>query len=136
MIRVVGCTKTRGSGAHTASNPAAHSVIPESTFLRPPVTAPPRYHPSAPVSPPASREALNQTTFFILSWVVLAALLFLPVSRLMWVMSVRRLERRQKRRLEEAEREAQLRRARAIAVIVVLAFSFLFNLHMVGLPGG
>ena len=79
---------------------------------------------------------MNQTTFFILSWVVLAALLFLPVSRLMWVMSVRRLERRQKRRLEEAERDAQLRRARAIAVFVVLAFSFLFNLHVVGLPGG
>lgn len=79
---------------------------------------------------------MNQTTFFILSWVVLSALLFLPVSRLIWVMSVRRLERRRKRRLEEAEREAQLRRARAIAAIVVLAFSFLFNLHVAGLPGG
>ena len=79
---------------------------------------------------------MNQTTFFILSWVVLAALLFLPVSRLMWVMSVRRLERRQKRRFEEAERDAQLRRARVIAMIVVLAFSFLFNLHVAGLPGG
>lgn len=79
---------------------------------------------------------MNQTTFFILSWIVLSALLFLPVSRLIWVMSVRRLERRQKRRLEETEREAQLRRARATAVIVVLAFSFLFNLQTLGLPGG
>lgn len=79
---------------------------------------------------------MNQTTFFILSWVVLSALLFLPVSRLIWVTSVRRLERRRKRRLEEAEREAQLRRARVLAVIVVLAFSFLFNLQTVGLPGG
>ena len=74
--------------------------------------------------------------FFTFSWVVLAALLFLPVSRLIWVMSVRRLERRQKRRLEEAEREAQLRRARVLAVIVVLAFSLLFNLQTVGLPCG
>lgn len=79
---------------------------------------------------------MNPTTFFTLSWVVLSALLFLPVSRLIWVMSVRRLERRRKRRLEEAERKAQLRRARVIAVIVVLAFSFLFNLQTVGLPGG
>ena len=79
---------------------------------------------------------MNQTAFFTLSWVVLAALLFFPVSRVIWVMSVRRLERRQKRRLEDAEREAQLRRARAIAVIVVLAFSFLFNLQTVGLSGG
>ena len=79
---------------------------------------------------------MNQIAFFTLSWVVLAALLFLPVNRLIWVMSVRRLERRQKRRLEEAEREAQLRRARVLAVIVVLAFSLLFNLQTVGLPGG
>ena len=79
---------------------------------------------------------MNQTTFFILSWAVLSALLFLPVSRLIWVMSVRRLERGQKRRLDETEREAQLRRARVLAVIVVLAFSFLFNLQTLGLPGG
>ena len=79
---------------------------------------------------------MNQSAFFILSWVLLAALLFFPVSRLIWVMSVRRLERRRKRRLEEAERDAQLRRARVIAVIVVLAFSFLFNLQTLGLPGG
>lgn len=79
---------------------------------------------------------MNQTVFFILSFVVLSALLFLPVSRLIWVMSVRRLERGQRRRLEEAEREVQLRRARVLAVIVVLAFSFLFNLQTLGLPGG
>ena len=79
---------------------------------------------------------MNQTSFFVLSWVVLAALLFLPVTRLIWVMSVRRLERRQKRRLEEAERGAQLRRARVLATVVALVFSFLFNLQSVGLPGG
>ena len=79
---------------------------------------------------------MNQTLFFTLSWVVLAALLFLPVSRLIWVMSVRRLERKQARRLEEVERGAELRRARVIAVFLVLAFSFLFNLQTVGLPGG
>ena len=79
---------------------------------------------------------MSQTLFFTLSWVVLAALLFLPVNRLIWVMSVRRLERRQKRRLDAAERQAQLRRARVIAVLVVLVFSFLFNLESVGLPGG
>ena len=86
--------------------------------------------------PEAGRAAMSQTTFFTLSWVALAALLFLPVSRLIWVMSVRRLERRLRRRLPEAEREAQRRRARAIAVFVVLAFSLLFNLQTVGPPGG
>ena len=79
---------------------------------------------------------MSQSAFFTLSWVALAALLFLPVSRLIWVMSVRRLERKQQRRLEEAERRTQLRRARVVAVFVVLTFSFLFNLQTVGLPGG
>ena len=79
---------------------------------------------------------MTQTAFFALSWALLAALLFLPVSRVIWVLSVRRLERKQSRRLETAEREAQLRRARAISIILVLGFSLLFNLRVVGLPGG
>lgn len=112
------------------------AVTPESASPPSSGSGAPRYHRGAPIASLDSREALNQTAFFTLSWVVLAALLFFPVSRVIWVMSVRRLERRQKRRLEDAEREAQLRRARAIAVIVVLAFSFLFNLQTVGLSGG
>ncbi len=79
---------------------------------------------------------MNQTAFFTLSFVVLSALLFLPVSRLIWVLRVRRLERGRKRLLEDAERQAQLRRARVIAVPVVLAFSFLFNLQTLGPPVG
>ena len=79
---------------------------------------------------------MNHATFFILSWVALAALLFLPVSRLIWVMSVRRLERRLGHALPVTERGAQLRRARVLAVLVVLAFSFLFNLQTLGPTSG
>ena len=79
---------------------------------------------------------MSQTAYFVLTWALLAALLFLPVCRLIWVLSVRRLERRQRRRLEPEERNAQLRRARVISTLVVLTFSFLFNLQVARLPGG
>lgn len=73
--------------------------------------------------------------YFSLSVLVLAALLFFPVSRLIWVLSVRRLQKREGRELDEAEARGQLQRARFISVPVVLAFSFFFNLSVVGMPG-
>ena len=68
---------------------------------------------------------------------VLAALLFIPVSKLIWVVSVRRLERKAETELSERERKGQLTRARVIAAIVCLVFSYLFNLQLTGLnPDG
>ena len=68
-------------------------------------------------------------------WVlVLAALLFLPVSKLIWVLSVRRLQKRTGRELSEEELQGQLKRARVIAVFVTLIFSFLFNANLMGIP--
>lgn len=68
-------------------------------------------------------------------WVlVLAALLFLPVSKLIWVLSVRRLQRKTGRELSEEELRGQLKRARVIAVLVSLIFSFLFNANLMGIP--
>lgn len=78
---------------------------------------------------------MNESVFFTLSVVVLAALLFLPVSRLVWVLSVRRLERRTGTVLDETERAGQLVRARLVALILVILFSLLFNLGMLGAPG-
>lgn len=78
---------------------------------------------------------MNESVFFTLSVVVLAALLFLPVTRLVWVLSVRRLERKTGRTLEETERTGQLRRARLVTLILVILFSLLFNLAMLGAPG-
>ena len=73
---------------------------------------------------------------FPVSVAVLAALLFFPVSKLIWVMSVRRLERKLSRPLTEGEREGQLTRARFVGIIVAVAFSWLFNLQLAGLAGG
>jgi hypothetical protein len=78
---------------------------------------------------------MNESVFFSLSVVLLAALLFLPVTRLVWVLSVRRLERKTGTALDESGRAGQLRRARLVALIVVILFSLLFNLAMLGAPG-
>ena len=75
-----------------------------------------------------------QGWIFLAYVVVLAAMLFIPVSRLIWVLSVRRLERRLDRPLDDGEREGQRRRARVLTAFVVLLFSLLFNISTVGLP--
>ena len=73
---------------------------------------------------------------FSVSVAVLAALLFFPVSKLIWVMSVRRLERKLQRVLSDDERQGQLARARFIGIIIAVAFSWLFNLQLAGVAGG
>jgi dolichol kinase len=72
--------------------------------------------------------------YFTVSVLILTALLFFPMSKLVWVLSVRRLERRLKRKLSEEEIDGQLRRARLIAVILALLFSFLFSANIIGIP--
>ncbi len=70
------------------------------------------------------------STYFATSVLILALLLFFPVSKLIWVFSVRRLERKTQRKLSEEEIQGQLRRARFLAVFIVLIFSFLFNTRL------
>ncbi len=73
--------------------------------------------------------------YYGLSTAVLAALLFIPMVRLIWVLSVRRLERKTARTLSDDERRGQRLRARFIAALVVVPFSALFNYQIMGLPG-
>ncbi len=78
---------------------------------------------------------MSPSVYFV-GWVLLlAALLFFPVSKLIWALSVRKLQRKMRRELSEQETEAQLRRARILAVFIVVIFSFLFNAHVIGVPG-
>ena len=72
--------------------------------------------------------------YFLLSVVVLAVLLFFPISKLIWVFSVRRLQKKLNRELNEEEIAGQMTRARFLSVFVSLVFSYLFNLNMIGLP--
>lgn len=70
---------------------------------------------------------MSPWTYYWISVALLAALLFVPVSRLVWVLSVRRLERRLGQALSDQERLGQRNRARVLAAIVCLVFSALFN---------
>ena len=72
------------------------------------------------------------STYLLVSIAVLAGLLFLPVSKLIWVLSVRRMERKLERKLDQGELDGQRQRARLIALLLVLPFSYLFNLSLLG----
>lgn len=70
-------------------------------------------------------------------WVLLlAALLFWPMSKLIFVFSVRRLQRKLARTLDEKELAGQQNRARVISVFVSVIFSYLYNLSTIGMPDG
>lgn len=72
-------------------------------------------------------------TFWL--WVfLLVALLFWPVSQLIWVVSVRRLQRKLNKELNENDLQAQKQRARFVAVVVCFVFSVLYNLARLGMP--
>ena len=77
---------------------------------------------------------VSEQYFFFACVIILAAALFVPVSRFIWVMSVRRLERKSQRELTDEERNGQHRRARILALVVTVIFSILFNISTLGLP--
>ena len=72
--------------------------------------------------------------YFLVSVSVLALLLFFPISKLIWTLSVRRLQRKLNRELNATELAGQMTRARFVSIFVSLLFSYLFNLNMIGLP--
>ena len=73
---------------------------------------------------------------FIIWVLLLAALLFWPMSKLVFVLSVRRLQRKLARDLNESEVAGQMNRARVISVFVSVLFSYLYNLSTIGMPTG
>ncbi len=70
--------------------------------------------------------------YFYFSVALLALLLFFPVSRMIWVLSVRRSQRRVGRELTEEEIRGQRSRAYFISVLLLLPFSWFFNLQLLG----
>jgi len=67
--------------------------------------------------------------------ILLAAMLFIPVAKLVWTLSVRRQQRKLQRVLDETELTGQLRRARFISFLLVMLFAMLFNANIFGFPG-
>ncbi len=76
------------------------------------------------------RFILSQTTVYWLWVVALTLALLYPAGKLIWVMSVRRLQRKLQRELSAAEIEGQKGRAYFIAILVCAAFSMLFNYRL------
>ena len=73
---------------------------------------------------------MNEDVFFLAGIVLLSIALYFPVNKLIWVLSVRRLERKYKKKLTDVERKLQLNRARFISIILVIIFSYFFNLKL------
>jgi len=76
------------------------------------------------------------TAYFYFSVLILAMLLFFPVSKMIWVISVRRLQRKTGRLLTTEEIEAQKTRSRFIALLLVFPFAWFFNYGLLGLNHG
>lgn len=69
----------------------------------------------------------------VISILVLAGLLFVPVSKLIWVLSVRRLQRKLQTELSAEEINGQLTRARFVSLFLSTLFAALFYANMFGL---
>ena len=67
---------------------------------------------------------------FYLAIIALALMLFFPVSNIIWVLSIRRSERKMGQKLTREQAGGQKVRARVIAVVLVLTFAWLFNLQL------
>ena len=73
---------------------------------------------------------MNEELFFYLSVLVLAAALYIPVNKLIWVLSVRRIEKKSKSKLNEYQINLQKNRSRFISILLVFIFSYLFNMQI------
>lgn len=74
--------------------------------------------------------------YFYFSVIVLALLLFYPVYKLIWSISIRRLQKKLARELSVEEINGQRSRAKFIAIPLVSIFSWFFNLQLLGIPNG
>ena len=69
-------------------------------------------------------------SYYLISVIILALLLYYPVNKMIFVLSVRRLERRIGKQLNEDQKNGQLKRSRFISIILILCFSCLFNINI------
>ena len=72
----------------------------------------------------------NAQLFQLGSILLLAVLLFFPISKIVWVLSVRRLQRKQGQAPSKLEVTGQLQRARIIGFMIALVFSYLFHINV------
>ena len=70
-------------------------------------------------------------SYYLISVIILALLLYYPVNKMIFVLSVRRLERRIGKQLNDDQKNGQLKRSRFISIILILCFSCLFNINII-----
>jgi len=75
---------------------------------------------------------MNNSVWYVATSVVLALLLYVPVSRLIRVLGIRRLCEKAGRPATEAEEQVQRRRARVLAALIAVAFAFVYNRVLLG----
>ena len=68
--------------------------------------------------------------FYLLSVILLSLLLYYPVNKLIFILSVRRFEKKIGNTLNDKELKGQLVRSRFISIILIIIFSSLFNLKI------
>jgi len=67
-----------------------------------------------------------------ISSIILAAMLFVPVKRFIFVQRVRKAERNLKRQMTEEERKTLEKKTIPVTAFIVVIFSFLFNSMIMG----
>ena len=72
-------------------------------------------------------------SYYLISVIILALLLYYPVNKMIFVLSVRRLERRIGKQLNDDQKNGQLKRSRFISIILILCFSCLFNINILSI---
>lgn len=75
---------------------------------------------------------MSQITAYWLWVIAMTAALLFPVSQLIWVVSVRRMQRKLQTTLSENDLRGQKQRAYVIGIVVCTAFSMLFNFRLLG----
>lgn len=70
--------------------------------------------------------------WYWISTLILAALLFRPVRKFIFVTRVRKIERQLKRQSTEQERETIRKKIIPLTAVIVVTFSMLFNFVLIG----
>ena len=70
---------------------------------------------------------MSANYFYIFSVIILVILLYIPVNKMIYILSVRRLSKKMNSNLSETQLKGQLNRSRFITIILLCLFSCLFN---------
>jgi len=69
-------------------------------------------------------------SFYVLNVIILSLLLYYPVNKLIFVLSVRRLEKKIGKQLNNIQKSGQLKRSRFISILLIIIFPCLFNINI------